>query len=89
MNTIESYSNSREELRAEELIIHIYKNKVVLGDRGIRASRIVMSMESYNKIRKYHLGLGEIQGYWGDYITEDEIFGIPVFIDTIRGIKVE
>ncbi len=76
-------------IRAEELIVTIYKKKSDLQDMGKRASRIIMTMESFKKIQKYHLGLGEVQGELGDYITDDEIFGIPVFIDHVEGIIVE
>ncbi|MBI9098689.1 MAG: hypothetical protein JEY91_09430 [Spirochaetaceae bacterium] len=78
-----------ENCRAEELIISIYKNKLDLQKKGISASRIIMTMEIYKKIKTYHLSLGEIQGEFGDYITDDEIFGIPVYIDNVDEIVVE
>ena len=78
-----------ENIRPEELIMFIYKNKTALQDNGIVASRIVMPMEYFKMIKLYHLRLGEIQGQFGDYITEDEIFGIPVYIDNIDEIIVE
>lgn len=84
-----SQKNNREDIRPEELIVSIYKNKLELQNRGIKASRIIMSMESFKKIQLYHLGLGEIQGEFGDYITDDEIFGIPLYIDHVSGIIVE
>jgi len=85
-----NFRNSEgEEIRAEELIVRIYKKKIDLQEQGITAGRIIMPMEYYKKIRKYHLNLGEIQGHFTDYITEDEIFGIPVYIDGIDGILVE
>jgi len=71
-----SLKNNSEDIRAEELIIFIYKNKIEMLDKGKKASKVIMSMESFKKIKLYHLGLGEIQGEFGDYITEDEIFGI-------------
>lgn len=77
------------EIRAEELIVNIYRDKINLQERGINPKRIVMPMESFRKIRAYHAGLGEIQGQFGDYITEDEIFGIPVYIDNVDEIIVE
>lgn len=76
-------------IRAEELIVTIYKKKMDLHDEGKIASRIIMSMETFKKIKLYHLGLGEVQGEFGDYITDDEIFGIPVFIDHVEEIIVE
>lgn len=77
------------EVRAEELIVNIYRDKLKLQEKGIKARRIVMPMVLFRKIRTYHAGLGDIQGQFGDYITEDEIFGIPVFIDNVEGISVE
>lgn len=77
------------DIRAEELIISIYKFKIELQEKGIQASRIIMPMEYYRKIETYHLSLGEVQGKFGDYITKDEIFGIPVYIDQIDEIIVE
>ncbi|MDA3811592.1 MAG: hypothetical protein PF518_14840 [Spirochaetaceae bacterium] len=78
--------NDTEDVRAEELIVCIYKKKIELQEKGIRARQIIMPMEYYNKIKAYHINLGEIQG---DYITEDEIFGIPVYIDQIDEIYVK
>lgn len=77
------------EIRAEELIVNIYRDKLNLQEKGVKASRIVMAMNHYKKIKTYHAGLGEVQGPYGDYITEDEIFGLPVFIDNVDSIKVE
>lgn len=77
------------DVRPEELIVNIYRDKLALQERGIRPSRVVMPMEHYRKIRNYHAGLGEVSGPYGDYITEDEIFGMPVFIDNVDSITVE
>lgn len=77
------------EIRAEELIVNIYRDKLSLQKKGRQPKRVVMPMELYRKIRNYHAGLGEIQGQYGDYITEDEIFGMTVYIDNVDGITVE
>ena len=88
--TIKNFkANKEKEIRAEELIVSIYKLKIDLQGKGREASRIIMPMDYYKIIKKYHQVLGEIQGKMGDYITDDEIFGIPVYIDGIDGIKVE
>ena len=76
-------------IRPEELIIQIYKNKMDLQEKGIPVKRIIMPMKFYKIIKSYHLSLGEIQSNFTDYITEDEIFGIPVYIGQIDYIKVE
>lgn len=85
-NTINSLEN---EVRAEELIVTIYRDKLKLQEKGIQARRIVMPMNLYRRIKAYHAGLGDIQGQYSDYITDDEIFGIPVFIDNVEGIFLE
>lgn len=82
-------ANNITDLRAEELIVGIYKRKLDLQKRGITAKRVVVTMEVYKKIKLYHLGLGVLQGNQGDYITDDEIFGIPFYIDHVDGIIVE
>lgn len=82
-------STINSSVRAEELIVGIYKKKLDLQEKGVVASKIIMSMESFKKIKLYHIGLGEVQGEFGDYITDDEIFGIPVFIDHVEGVIVE
>lgn len=82
-------TTTNSSIRAEELIVTIYKKKLDLQEKGKIASRIIMSMEFFKKIKIYHLGLGEVQGELGDYITDDEIFGIPVFIDHVEEIIVE
>lgn len=88
--TTENYKNHNDEnIRAEELILSIYKYKTDLQDKGIQPNRIIMPMDYYRKIKIYHAGLGEIQGKFGDYITEDEIFGLPVYIDQVSEIHVE
>jgi hypothetical protein len=87
--TLNSKPDDLESVRAEELIVSIYKLKLDLQEKGIVASKIILPMNYYKKIRKYHSGLGEIQGNFGDYITDDEIFGIPVYIDQVNEILVE
>jgi len=81
--------DNKIETRPEELIVNIYRDKLKLQEQGRKATRVVMPMALYRTIREYHCSLGEMQGQFGDYITEDEIFGIPVFIDNVEGITVE
>lgn len=72
-----------DSIRAEELIVNIYRDKLKFQEKGLNPTRVIMPMEYYRKIRKYHAGLGELAGPYGDYITEDEIFGLSVFIDNV------
>ncbi len=76
-------------IRPEELIIQIYKSKCDLLEKGKKAQRIIMPMRFYKTIKYYHMSLGEIQSSFTDYITDDEIFGIPIFIDQVDSIVVD
>ncbi len=87
--SIDFKNGNKDEIRPEELIIQIYKNKIDLKEKGIHATRIIMSMSMFRTIKKYHAGLGEVSGNFSDYINEDEIFGIPVFIDQTDIVIVE
>ncbi|MFO8064416.1 MAG: hypothetical protein ACQETQ_03545 [Spirochaetota bacterium] len=76
-------------LGAEELIALILKRRKEKEERDERPTRVVLSMRNYRKIRYYHATLGELPAEHIDYISEDTIFNLPVYIDNSVEYEVE
>ncbi len=71
-------------MRAEELVVEIYRQKSELQARNIKASQVVMSMEAWRHIRAWHCARGVMEkAPHMDYIHEDSIFGLEVLIDNL------
>ena len=70
-------------MKAEEIIIEIYKKKNELTEKGIIPSRIVITKKQYDIIRRYKAILGDLPDDSMDYITEDTLFGLPIFLDNV------
>jgi hypothetical protein len=71
-------------LRAEEIILEIYKKKNELYGKGIMPSRIVITKKQLDILLRYKASLGELPDNSMDYITEDTLFGLPIFLDNVE-----
>ncbi len=77
-----------DEIRPEELIVEIYRQKTERAEAGLSGTQVIMSMGTWKKIRSYHCSLGILRGSLPDYINRDTIFGLEVMIDDREGVKV-
>jgi len=68
-------------MRAEELIMEIYKQKNQRMEQGLPAEKVIMNMKKYRMIQNYHRRLGPLDGSIPDYITTDSLFGLEILID--------
>jgi len=78
-----------ESPRAEELLAEIWRQRLSRLEAGKAATAVVLSMENYRKIQRYHATLGELPDSEADYISRYRIFDLSVFIDNQRGCVVE
>ena len=58
-------------------------------EAGTKPRPLVMSAEDFEKIREYKARLGDLPNPDMDYLQEEALFGIPVFIDDTREVKIE
>lgn len=71
-------------MRAEEIIMEVYKQKLERQKAGLRCQNVVMNMDHYRCIQEYHRNLGSLQGDLPDYINQDSLFGLEILIDNRR-----
>ncbi len=71
-------------MRAEELVVEIYRQKRALQARSIKALDVVLSMEAWRHIQAWHRARGPLEKAPSrDYIHDNSIFGLEVFIDNV------
>ena len=68
-------------MRAEELIVNVFRQKSQLTRGGRHANMVVMSRENYDAIEDYRRKLPPYPPGVPDYLTQHTIFGLPIFID--------
>jgi len=78
-----------EEIRPEEIILEIYRQKKQCIDAGKKPEKVILSMKMHRLIRWYHEILGSIEGPVPDYIQEESIFGLQICIDNDSEISVQ
>ncbi len=76
-------------MEAQEIILNVWKRKNEMLEAGTKPTRLVMSAADFEKIREYKTRLGELPNPDMDYLQEEALFGIPVFIDNTREVKIE
>jgi hypothetical protein len=77
-----------EEVRPEELIVEVYRQKTERTAAGLSATQVVMSQKTWRTIRTYHASLGTLNGNLPDYINKDSLFGLEIMLDNREGVKV-
>ena len=76
-------------MRAEELIAEIYRQKTELQEQGKKPRQLILSHEAWRHIRAWHLARGIMEkAPHMDYIQENSVFGLEVFIDSVDVPKV-
>jgi len=78
-----------QNIRPEEIIVEIYRQKTALLREGKTPARVILSRAYYDMLQDYHAKLGELEDSDNDYITKYAIFGIPVYLDNACGYAVE
>ncbi len=76
------------EPRAEAIIAEIYRQFKELQEAGRTPRSVVMTMEQYRRIQRYHASLGETPAPTFDYISKYSILGLPVLIDSSSELRV-
>ncbi|MFP4424982.1 MAG: hypothetical protein ACLFPP_00875 [Spirochaetaceae bacterium] len=77
-----------EEPRAEAIIAEIYRQFKELQEAGGTPRSVVMTMEQYRRIQRYHASLGETPAPAFDYISKYSVLGLPVLIDNSAELRV-
>jgi hypothetical protein len=76
-------------MEAQEIILTVWKQKNEMIEGGTQPTRLIMSAADFEKIREYKARLGELPQPEMDYLQEEALFGIPVFIDDTGEVKLE
>ncbi|MCF7939733.1 MAG: hypothetical protein K9L68_14140 [Spirochaetales bacterium] len=69
-------------LRAEEIIVSIWKQRSDLRNTGTIPDSVILSRDQYRTIREYHVSLGTLENEEMDYLAEDRIFDLDILIDS-------
>ncbi len=67
--------------RAEEIIASVYKQKRTLIDEGKSPQKVVMSKSNYDMLEDYRRRLPPFPPGVPDYVTQDSLFGLAIYID--------
>lgn len=70
-----------EEPRAEAIIAEVYRQLKEKQEAGQSPTSVVMSMDAYRKIQRYHATLGETPAPAFDYISKYSVLGLSILID--------
>ncbi|MFP4362844.1 MAG: hypothetical protein ACLFR1_03130 [Spirochaetia bacterium] len=72
----------------EEIIVTVWKQRKELISKGKQPEKVVMNMTDYRKLRAYHAILGNLDNPETDYLSEERVFDLEIFIDNTQEIKV-
>lgn len=76
-------------MTVEELVAHIYGQKVKLQEAGLSPKQVILSMDNWREIWAWHLSRGLMeQAPHMDYIQENSIFNLEVLIDHTEEVLV-
>ena len=76
-------------MEAQEIILNVWKRKNEMIEAGTKPTRLVMSAADFEKIREYIARLGDLPNTNMDYLQQEALSGIPVFVDDTREVKIE
>ena len=74
--------------RAEPLLAEIYRQRKEIEERGGTPRSVVMTMQEYRAVQRYHAQLGETPAPAFDYVDKYSILGLSVLIDNGRELTV-
>jgi len=75
-------------VRAEELIIDIYRQRSELAGQGVKPGRVVMSAAHYRIIQTYRTQLGSLGNQESDYLDAYRIFDLEICVEDIAAPRV-
>lgn len=70
-----------KETRPEALLAEIYRQLREIREAGELPEAVVIRMDQYRAIQKYHASLGETPAPAFDYIDKYTVLGLPVLIE--------
>ena len=76
-------------MRAEELIVEIYRQRSELVNEGLKPVRVVISADHYKLIQAYRGQLGELASREVDYLDPYRIFDLEICVEEIETPQVE
>ena len=78
-----------EEPRAEAIIAEVYRQLKEKQEAGQSPTSVVMSMDNYRRIQRYHAALGETPAPAFDYISKYSFMGLSILIDNDSELHVK
>lgn len=82
-------SRGSSELRAEELILEVYRQRQALVGAGTSPARVIMSRAHYDAIQRYHAMLGDLPEGSSDYIDRYRLFDLEICVEDVDAPRVE
>ena len=76
-------------MRAEELIVEIYRQRSELVEEGQKPVRVVISAEHHKLIQAYRGQLGELASREVDYLDPYRIFDLEICVEEIETPNVQ
>ena len=76
-------------MRAEELIVEIYRQRSELVEEGQKPVRVVISAEHYKLVQAYRGQLGELASREVDYLDPYRIFDLEICVEEIETPNVQ
>lgn len=76
-------------MRAEELIVEVYRQRSELVGEGLRPIRVVMCAEHYKLIQAYRDRLGELASQDVDYLDPYRMFDLEICVEEIETPQVD
>jgi len=71
-------------VRAEELIVEIYRQRSELIDAGNKPVRVVVSPGHYKVLQAYRGRLGDLDGPVIDYLDPYRVFDLEICVEDIE-----
>lgn len=84
----EPSNEDHENPRAEALLATLWGEIRSRRERGEDPELVVLSMDNYRRIQRYHAHLGNLPNADLDYISKYELFGLPIYVDDAVELEV-
>ena len=70
-------------IRAEEIIVEVYRQRREIVERGGTPEWVVLSPEHYRLVQAYHAQLGEAPEGRADYIDRYRLFDLEIRVERV------
>ncbi len=74
---------------AEEIIVTVYRQLTEMREAGKPAAGILLQQECYRQLQQYRTRLGALPEGLPDYISEEALFGLPIYAASPTGPAVQ